>query len=47
VRLTNAVVSSFESYTIGYDPRETIKFTFEKISYENKGGAAAAPTSWN
>lgn len=47
VRLTNAVVSSFEEYTIGYDPRETIKFTFEKISYENKGGAAAAPTSWN
>jgi len=47
VRLTNAVVYSFESYTIGYDPRETIKFTFEKIEYENKGGSAAVPATWD
>lgn len=47
VRLTNAVVLSYEPYTIGLDPRETIWFTFEKIEYLHKDGPASAPTTWN
>lgn len=48
VRLTNAIVSSVRTITgNGGHPMEEVSFTFQKIEYENKGGAAAAPTSWS
>ena len=46
VRLTNAIVSSVKTIDGGVRPTEEISFTFQKIEYENKDGAAAAPASW-
>jgi type VI secretion system Hcp family effector len=47
VRLTNAIVSSVKTINgNGGQPMEEVSFTFQKIEYENKDGAAAAPTSW-
>ena len=46
VRLTNAIVSSVKTINGGNRPMEEVFFTFQKIEYENKDGAAAAPTSW-
>lgn len=47
VRLTNAVVSSVKTINGGIQPMEEVSFTFQKIEYSNKDGAAAAPASWN
>jgi type VI secretion system Hcp family effector len=47
VTLTNAIVSSVKTINGGIQPTEEISFTFQKIAYENKDGAAAAPSSWN
>ena len=47
VRLTNAMVSSVRTISGNGRPKEEISFTFQKIEYENKDGAAAAPASWN
>jgi type VI secretion system Hcp family effector len=48
VRLTNAIVSSVREINgNGGRPMQEVSFTFEKIAYENKAGAAAAPSSWN
>ena len=47
VTLTNAIVSSVKTVNGGIQPTEEISFTFQKIAYENKDGAAAAPSSWN
>lgn len=46
VRLTNAIVSSVKTINGGIQPMEEVSFTFQKIEYENKDGAAAAPTTW-
>ena len=46
VRLTNAIVSSVKTINGGNQPLEEISFTFQKIGYENKDGAAAAPATW-
>ena len=46
VRLTNAMVSSVKTINGGDRPMEEVSFTFQKIEYENKDGAAAAPASW-
>jgi len=46
VRLTNAIVSSVKTLNGGIQPTEEVTFTFQKIEYENKDGAAAAPASW-
>ena len=46
VRLSNAIVSSVKTINGGIQPTEEISFTFQKIEYENKDGAAAAPTTW-
>jgi type VI protein secretion system component Hcp len=46
VRLTNAVVSSVKTVNGDGRPMEEVSFTFQKIEYQNKDGAAAAPTSW-
>jgi type VI secretion system Hcp family effector len=47
VRLTNAIVSSVKTINGGIQPKEEVSFTFQKIEYENKDGAAAAPASWH
>lgn len=47
VRLTNALVSSVKMLNGGDRPMEEISFTFQKIEYQNKDGAAAAGNSWN
>ena len=47
VTLTNAIVSSVKTINGGTQPMEEVSFTFQKIAYENKDGAAAAPASWN
>jgi type VI protein secretion system component Hcp len=48
VQLTNAIVSSVKTINGNGDrPMEEVSFTFQKIEYENKDGAAAAPTGWN
>jgi type VI secretion system secreted protein Hcp len=47
VRLTNAIVSSVKTVNGGIQPMEEVSFTFQKIEYSNKDGAAAAPASWN
>ena len=47
VRLTNAIVSSVKTINGGNQPMEEVSFTFQKIDYENKDGAAAAPASWH
>ena len=46
VRLTNAIVSSVKTVNGDGRPMEEVSFTFQKIQYENKDGAAAAPDSW-
>ncbi len=46
VRLTNAIVSSVKTLNGGIQPTEEVSFTFQKIAYENKDGAAAAPSTW-
>ena len=46
VRLTNAIVSSVKTINGGIQPTEEVTFTFQKIAYENKDGAAAAPATW-
>ena len=46
VRLTNAIVSSVKTINGGIQPAEEVSFTFQKIEYENKDGAAAAPSTW-
>jgi type VI secretion system Hcp family effector len=47
VTLTNAIVSSVKTINGGIQPTEEVSFTFQKIEYENKDGAAAAPASWH
>ena len=48
VRLTNAVVSSVREINgNGGRSMQEVSFTFQKIEYSNKDGAAAAPTSWS
>jgi len=47
VRLTNAIVSSVKTINGGNQPMEEVSFTFQKIEYQNKDGAAATPASWN
>jgi type VI secretion system Hcp family effector len=47
VTLTNAIVTSVKTINGGIQPMEEVSFTFQKIAYENKDGAAAAPASWN
>jgi len=46
VTLTNAIVSSVKTINGGIQPMQEVSFTFQKIEYSNKDGAAAAPTSW-
>jgi len=46
VTLTNAIVTSVKTINGGIQPTEEVSFTFQKIAYENKDGAAAAPASW-
>ena len=48
VTLTNAIVSSVREINgnAGRSMQE-VSFTFQKIEYSNKDGAAAAPTSWS
>jgi type VI secretion system Hcp family effector len=46
VTLTNAMVSSVKTVNGDGRPAEEISFTFQKIEYQNKDGAAAAPASW-
>jgi type VI secretion system Hcp family effector len=48
VRLTNATISSVREINgNGGSQMQEVSFTFQKIEYSNKDGAAAAPTSWN
>lgn len=47
VTLTNAIVSSVKTINGGIQPTEEVSFTFQKIEYQNKDGAAAAPATWN
>ena len=48
VTLTNAIVSSVREINgNGGRPMQEVSFTFQKIEYSNKDGAAAAPTSWS
>ena len=48
VTLTNATISSVREINgNGGHPMQEISFTFQKIEYSNKDGAAAAPTSWS
>ncbi len=48
VRLTNATISSVRTINGNAGrPMQEVSFTFQKIEYENKEGAAAAPASWN
>ncbi|PYS85775.1 MAG: hypothetical protein DMF70_03655 [Acidobacteria bacterium] len=47
VTLTNAIVSSVREINgNGGRPMQEVSFTFQKIEYSNKDGAAAAPASW-
>ncbi len=46
VTLTNAMVSSVKTVNGDGRPAEEISFTFQKIEYSHKDGAAAAPDSW-
>ena len=48
VTLTNAIVSSVREINgNGGNQMQEVSFTFQKIEYSNKDGAAAAPTSWS
>ena len=48
VRLTNATISSVREINgNGGRSMQEVSFTFQKIEYSNKDGAAAAPTSWS
>ena len=47
VTLTNAIVSSVKTINGGIQPMQEVSFTFQKIEYSNKDGAAAAPASWS
>src|SRR5438128_4196068 len=48
VTLTNAIVSSVREINgNGGRPMQEVSFTFQKIEYSHKDGAAAAPTSWS
>jgi type VI secretion system Hcp family effector len=48
VTLTNATISSVREINgNGGRPMQEVSFTFQKIEYSNKDGAAAAPMSWN
>jgi len=48
VTLTNATISSVREINgNGSQPMQEVSFTFQKIEYSNKDGAAAAPTTWN
>ena len=48
VTLTNATITSVREINgNGGRPMQEISFTFQKIEYSNKDGAAAALTSWN
>jgi type VI secretion system Hcp family effector len=48
VTLTNAMISSVREINgNGGEPMQEVSFSFQKIEYSNKDGAAAAPTSWN
>ena len=48
VRLTNATISSVREINgNGGSQMQEVSFTFQRIEYSNKDGAAAAPTSWN
>ena len=48
VTLTNAIVSSVREINgNGGQPMQEVSFTFQKIEYSNKDGAAAAPASWS
>jgi type VI secretion system Hcp family effector len=47
VTLTNATISSVREINGDGRPMHEVSFTFQKIEYSNKDGAAAAPTSWN
>ena len=47
VKLTNATISSVREINgNGGRPMQEVSFTFQKIEYQNKDGAAAAPASW-
>ena len=46
VRLTNAMVSSVKMLNGGDRPMEEVSFTFQKIEYNHKDGAAAATDNW-
>lgn len=48
VTLTNAKITSVREVNgDGGRLMQEVSFTFQKIEYSNKDGAAAAPTSWN
>jgi len=48
VTLMNATISSVREINgNGGNQMQEVSFTFQKIEYSNKDGAAAAPTSWN
>jgi type VI secretion system Hcp family effector len=47
VTLTNVIVSSVREVSRDARPAQEISFTFQKIEYSNKDGAAAAPSTWN
>ena len=48
VTLTNATISSVREINgNGGQPMQEVSFTFKKIEYSHKDGAAAAPTSWS
>jgi type VI secretion system Hcp family effector len=47
VRLTNATVSSVKTINGGDRPMEEVSFTFQKIEYNHRDGAAAARDNWN
>jgi len=48
VTLTNATISSVREINgNGGHQMQEVSFTFQKIEYSNKDGAAAAPASWN
>jgi len=48
VKLTNVTISSVREINgNGGRPMQEVSFTFQKIEYSNKDGAAAAPTSWS
>ena len=46
VTLTNAMVSSVKTVNGDGRPTEEVSFTFQKIAYAHKDGAAAAPDTW-